>query len=178
MRTQAQGFTLIESLVAMAIAAVLLSVATPSFRSLLLNHRLSSQVDGLVTGLNYARNSALSGNVSTTVCPIGAANSTVCGTNWAAGWMTIHDPAGTPTLLHRYESPPGLPMLSAVDSSTASAVQVSFDARGLASSTADFTWCDSRGSAFARSVSTLATGFVQAGLTPGQAVWGAALSCP
>lgn len=172
------GFTLIELLVTVAIAAILLSVATPSFRTVLLNYRLSSQVDGLVTGLNYARNSALSKNVTTSVCPIGSAGSTNCGTDWGAGWMTINDPAGTPTVLHRVAATPGWPVLYAVDVSGSAASHVSFNARGMAGLQANFMWCDSRGSIFARSVSTLATGYVQAGPTAGQAVWGAALSCP
>lgn len=178
MQKQVCGFTLIELLVTVAIAAILLSVATPSFRSVLLNSRMSSQVDSLVTGLNYARNSALSGNVATTVCPVGAAGSTVCGADWGAGWMTVNSPAGSPTTLQRFTVSAGRPVLSTVVLSGSAPTQVTFDSRGMASTPVDFKLCDSRGSAFARAVSTLATGYVQAGPTPGQAVWGAALVCP
>lgn len=172
------GFTLVELLVTVAIAAILLSTAAPSFQTLVMNNRMSAQVDGLINGLNYARNAALSGNVVTTVCPIGAANSTNCGIDWGAGWIVVNDPAGSATLLHSAPAMAGRPVLRAVALNGVAPASVIFDARGLASTSANFVVCDSRGAAFARSLHTLATGYVEAGQTPGQAVWGGALVCP
>lgn len=167
------GFTLVELLVAVAIAAIVLALAAPSFQAMLMNNRLSAQVDALTSTLNYARNTALSQAVNVQVCPVGAFNSSTCGASWAAGWMVVSDPAGTPTLLQSRQIPTGNPVLSS------SAGSVVFDSRGLSTTLSSFKVCDSRGSAFARSVQVFATGFVQAGGTPGQVAWGStALSCP
>ena len=174
MRKQASvhGFTLVELMVTIAVAAILLAIAAPSFQAFLMNNRMSSQADSFFTGLNYARNTALGGNVQTVVCPVGAPGSTTCGTDWSVGWMAVSDPTGTPTLLQSYTSVAGRPILSSTAGS------VAFDSRGLASVQANFKICDYRGSSYARSLLTTATGFVQAGQKPGQAVWGGALSCP
>lgn len=168
-----EGFTLVELLVTVAIVVIVLSLAVPSFQAMLMNNRLSAQVDGLTSALNYARNTALSQAVSVQVCPIGALSSSTCGANWAAGWIVVSDPAGAPTLLQSRQAPTGDPVLSAT------ANGVIFDSRGLSTTPSSFKMCDGRGSSFARSVQVFATGFVQAGATPGQAAWGvAALSCP
>ena len=159
-------------MVTITIAGILLALAAPSFQTFLMNNRMSAQADGLFAGLNTARNSALSTNQNTVVCPIGASNSTVCGTAWSAGWMAISDPTGTPTLLQSYSAVAGRPVLSS------GATTVNFDSRGLVGSQVNFTLCDSRGAGSARSLMTLATGFVQAGPKTGQAVWGGSLTCP
>ena len=167
------GFTLLELLITMAIAALVLSLAAPSFQAMLMNNRLAAQVDALATGLSYARSIALSQSVRAQICPVGVFNSTTCGASWAAGWMVVSDPAGTPVLRQSHQIVGGNPALSA------SATQVVFDARGLAGMLVSFKLCDSRGATFSRSVQVLATGLVQVGATPGQAAWGgAALSCP
>lgn len=167
------GFTLVELLVTVAIVVIVLSLAAPSFQAMLQNNRLSAQVDGLTSALNYARNTALSQAVSVQVCPVGVLSSSTCGANWAAGWMVVSDPTGAPTLLQSRQAPTGDPVLSATANS------VVFDSRGLSTTASSFKMCDSRGSSFARSVQVFATGFVQAGATPGQVAWGStALSCP
>ncbi len=164
---------MIELMVTVAIVAIILALAAPSFRAMLMNNRLAAQVDGLTTALNYARNTALSQAVNVKVCPVGALSSSTCGASWAAGWMVVSDPAGTPTLLQSRQIPTGNPVLSS------SAGSVVFDSRGLSTTLSSFKVCDSRGAAFARAVQVFATGFVQAGNTPGQVAWGtAALSCP
>jgi type IV fimbrial biogenesis protein FimT len=167
------GFTLIELLVTIAIAAILLSLAVPSFQAMVMNNRLTAQASGLNTALNYARNTALSQAVTVAVCPVGALGSTTCGASWGAGWMVVSNPGGTATLLQSQQAPSGNAVLSS------SAASVVFGPRGLATTLSSFKVCDSRGAAFARSVQVFATGFVQAGATPGQAAWGTtALTCP
>lgn len=169
----ARGFTLIELLITIAIAAIILALAAPSFRAMLMNNALTAQVGGLTAALNYARNTALSQAINVQVCPVGVLNSTTCGASWGSGWIVVRDPAGTPTLLQSRRNPPG----SAALSSTAASVV--FDPRGLSTTLSSFKVCDNRGATFARAVQVFATGFVQAGVTPGQVAWGtAALSCP
>ena len=55
MRAQSRGFTLVELLVTLAVAAILLALATPSFADLLRANRLAAANNALVTALNVAR---------------------------------------------------------------------------------------------------------------------------
>jgi type IV fimbrial biogenesis protein FimT len=169
-----KGFTLIELLVTIAVAAILMALAVPSFQTMVMNNRLTAQAGALNTALNYARNTALSQAIPVAVCPVGTSGSTTCGASWAAGWMVVSNPAGTATLLQSQQAPSSG---SAVLSSPVTSVL--FGPRGLATTLSSFKVCDSRGAAFARSVQVFATGFVQAGATPGQVAWGTtALTCP
>jgi type IV fimbrial biogenesis protein FimT len=174
------GFTLVELLTTMAVAAIIVAYAMPSFATLMQNNRLISQRDSLVGSLRYARSTALSQNVGTQLCPFSASGSTACGTNWAAGWIVVLNPAGgaatTPplTLLQSVKTTPGGPAIS----SPTSAAAVSFDPRGLSTNAAQFVVCDSRGSSYAHSVQVFPTGFAEIGSTPGSAVWGGAIACP
>jgi len=172
------GFTLIELMVTVTIAVILLALAAPAFQGMVLNNRLSGLTDGLVSGLNFARGSALKTAVPVLVCPIGATGSTRCGADWRLGWMVIADPIASPAVLQRSTAPVSAPTLVATTADGTPLPSVSFDARGLAGTTARFTVCDPRGAAYARSVQTVATGSVQSGPVPGQAAWGGALTCP
>lgn len=55
-----QAFTLVELLIAVAVVAVLLTLAAPSFRDFILMQRLKSVHAQLVTDLQYARSEAVS----------------------------------------------------------------------------------------------------------------------
>ena len=57
---RSSGLTLVELMVALAVAAVLLVLAAPSFRDLILMQRLKSVHAQLVTDLQYARSEAVS----------------------------------------------------------------------------------------------------------------------
>jgi type IV fimbrial biogenesis protein FimT len=173
------GFTLIELLITIVIAAILMALAMPSFSSMLMNNRLSAQANAFVNALNYARSNALTQNVNAQVCPLGAAGSVTCGANWGAGWIVATLPAaGTGVLLQSYQTGPHDPILSAVAFNGVTASAIVFDPRGLAATQSNFKICDSRGATYARSLQVIATGSVQQGPTPGQAIWGGALACP
>jgi prepilin-type N-terminal cleavage/methylation domain-containing protein len=57
-----RGFTLVELLVVVAVVAVILTLAAPSFRSMIEMQRLRSITSQLVTDLQFARNEAVQRN--------------------------------------------------------------------------------------------------------------------
>lgn len=168
------GFTLIELLVGVAVLALLITLTGPSFKNMLMNNRVSAEADSFYTALNYARNTALTQNVNVVTCPFAAENSTACGGSWQSGWIVVTQPtSGAPVLLQANNTGNHDATLSST------AANVTFDPRGLATTQAQFTICDSRGGAYAQSIQVLPTGFVQIGSTMGSAVWsGGGIACP
>lgn len=81
------GFTLIELLVTMAILAILLAIGVPSYQSITTSNRITAEINGLVSHLQYARSMAVKEGQNVTV----ASNN---GNNWEGGW-TVTDASGT-----------------------------------------------------------------------------------
>ena len=88
-----QGFTLIELMVAVAIAGILLAVGVPSFAEAVKESRISSQYNALVGSLYLARSEAVKGPGQVTVCPRKSEGSEECGskTDWENGWLVFID---------------------------------------------------------------------------------------
>jgi type IV fimbrial biogenesis protein FimT len=61
-RTAARGFTMIEMMVVVVLAAVLLAVAVPSFQSVIARKRLEGVANELSTDIHYARAEAIQRN--------------------------------------------------------------------------------------------------------------------
>ena len=84
------GFTLVELLVTVAVAAVLLMVAVPSFKSITLSSKLNTSVNDLIASLNTARMEAIKSNASVQFCSNSASVNTsstlgtLCGTEAGA----------------------------------------------------------------------------------------------
>ncbi len=102
-----RGFTLVELLVVMAISAILIAAAVPSFQSLIASSRASSASGTLVSSLEFARSEAIRRNQNVTVCRTANANAPEnvlsCldtaaagfdGNDWASGWI-VFAKAGT-----------------------------------------------------------------------------------
>ncbi|MFQ5936253.1 MAG: GspH/FimT family pseudopilin [Acidiferrobacterales bacterium] len=62
------GFTLVELIITLVIAAILLAVAAPSMTSFILRDRLTTQANELVADLSYARSEAIKRGAPVTVC--------------------------------------------------------------------------------------------------------------
>lgn len=57
-----KGFTLIETMVVIALLAILTAIAVPSFKDMMINRRLESKAREYVTHMNWARSLAVSNN--------------------------------------------------------------------------------------------------------------------
>jgi len=86
----AHGFTLIELMTAVAILAILLGIAAPSFRDALLNARMTARANDLMADLNLARSEAVKRNVTAYVCTSND-NTNCTASAWRDGWIVFAD---------------------------------------------------------------------------------------
>ncbi|MDD3937832.1 GspH/FimT family pseudopilin [Rhodoferax sp.] len=90
-----QGFTLVELLVTLTIAAILLSLAVPSLASFVQSARLRGSSNELASALMFARSEAIKRGHAVTVCKSENPNALdpSCGTSatWQQGWLVFVD---------------------------------------------------------------------------------------
>ncbi|WP_448679284.1 GspH/FimT family pseudopilin [Pseudomonas nicosulfuronedens] len=84
-----QGFTLVELLSTLAIIAIALSIAAPSFSEMLRNQRASAATQELRNALDFTRETAAHSGQPISI----AANNG----DWAAGWEVFVDPGNRGT---------------------------------------------------------------------------------
>jgi type IV fimbrial biogenesis protein FimT len=83
--TRLRGFTLIELMVTLSIAAVLMMIAVPSLETYRRNSELTSATNTLLAAINAARGEAMKRGMSAMVVPTNLDN------NWNAGWVVFVD---------------------------------------------------------------------------------------
>ena len=86
-----QGFTLIELMVTLSVAAVLLTVGVPSFQEFIASNRLTSEINSFTAYLNLARSEAIKSGGRVTLCA--SSNGTSCATSggWEQGYLIYRD---------------------------------------------------------------------------------------
>jgi type IV fimbrial biogenesis protein FimT len=110
------GFTLIELIIVIALAAIIMTLAVPSYQNLIANNRITAHTNELVMAINMARSEAVKRNVRVILCRSAdpTADSPTCGGSeytWTTGWLLFatgdtnktYDPA-TDTLIRIGES--------------------------------------------------------------------------
>lgn len=83
MKQHNRGFTLVELLVSMTVLVILITIAVPSFYSLIQNNQARALGNSVATALNFARSEAIKRNTAVQVCP---GSSTNCNGSWTDGW--------------------------------------------------------------------------------------------
>ncbi len=126
------GFTLIELIVTIAVMAVLLGIAIPSFTDVTLGSKLRSQANDLAAGALLARSEAIKRNQPVTFCA--SANGATCASSggWHQGWI-VRSSGGTVILAH--------PAAANGFLITGSVISISFQPNGVGATQTALTVC-------------------------------------
>ena len=128
-KLSSRGFTIIELMVTVAIMAIGMAIAYPSFTGMIRSNRLATSTNTLISPFNLARTEAIRSNRGGGICM--SANGTSCTTSggWEQGWLVWTDldgkgdlTAGEPVVRY-FEANSGLTM-------TSDAEAIIFDQRG------------------------------------------------
>ncbi len=98
--TRYAGFTAIELLVVMAIAAILVSLALPSFRDVVSRYRVQLATEQMTSAIYFARSEAIRRGGNVTLVKRATPTSTPAGCDaptmqeWSCGWVVFVDANG------------------------------------------------------------------------------------
>jgi type IV fimbrial biogenesis protein FimT len=90
--TQGRGFSLIELIVAVALLAILTSLAIPSLHRLQEHNRITSSTNLLLTHIQLARIRAIMDAATVVICP--SMDGAICTPDneaWSHGWLVFKD---------------------------------------------------------------------------------------
>lgn len=90
-----RGFTLVELMLTVIVLAIVVGLAVPSFQALIMNNRITSQVNEITSLISYARSEASKlPDATLTVCPSTDGSSCVNSAAWEGGWIVMRDTDG------------------------------------------------------------------------------------
>lgn len=126
-----RGFSLVELMVALAVAAILAAIAIPAFDSFILSNRLSSYASAFSASARVARSEAMKRNLPVTLCK--SSNGTSCSTSggWEQGWIVL---SGTTVISRQQATVTGYVLSSSINSLT-------FQPNGLGATQSTVTVC-------------------------------------
>jgi len=140
-----RGFTMIELLVTLSIAAIMVTLAVPSFQSFLQQSRLTGHTNDLVLELASARSEAVKRGANVTVCA--SSDLATCTGTWQQGWI-VRDSGGQVLQVHT-------PYRGTICAGTTSIV---FQSSGFPVAGIVFRLYDSRGTGSGRTITVSAQG--------------------
>ncbi|MDO8298340.1 GspH/FimT family pseudopilin [Lacisediminimonas sp.] len=131
---QSRGFTLVELMVTLAIFAVLVGVAAPSFNAIMVGPRLGSFANALSASATLARSEAIKRNTSVTLCASADGAACAASGDWEQGWIVL---AGT-TVVERQQA---LTANYRAQDTLAGSRSLSFQSSGAGSTQAAIKFC-------------------------------------
>lgn len=133
--TGRRGFTLIEVLIAICVAAILVGVTVPSFTATFAKGRLEGALNGLSVDLQYARSQSIRTQRAVTL-QIGSAGNSYTISDAGGTLKTVTMPAGvslTPSVAVSFDALRGMAGVATIDGSARTAstsLRVSVNAMG------------------------------------------------
>lgn len=165
------GFTIIELMITVAIAAILVAIAIPNMQVYTQNNRLRSTAYDLVAALNTARGEALKRKTTVVLCRTATDPTTTtpaCGGTtkiWSNGWLVFVPSVSTSTtytaatdVLLAKGVTPDTSVNVKTNSAAADNVVYNSDGTITAASKATLAVCDSRGVNFGKQVDVTPVG--------------------
>jgi type IV fimbrial biogenesis protein FimT len=156
---KAAGTTLVELLAALAIVAVLATMAAPSFQTLYWDGRRTAAVNGFLHTVFLARSEAIKRARIVSVCPSSDAEHCGPGADWSTGWIVFENQDGDEPAVRAAGEPliftsAGWPGVSITSNRRAYSFRPV--TQGVVNGTVVF--CDARGAAQARAIIISHTG--------------------
>lgn len=105
-----RGFTLLELMLALAIAGIVLALGIPGLGAWLAEQELQDRADALLHALDFARSEAIKRGGRVDLCP-GTGACLGGATPWESGWIVVADTArgsGSPSIARERKAPPGI----------------------------------------------------------------------
>ena len=85
-----RGFTIIELMTTLGIAAIAITITVPNLQSLIMNSKQTGSINEMVSGMHLARNAAITTNSRVTMCA--SSNGSSCqSVGWDKGWIAFVD---------------------------------------------------------------------------------------
>ncbi len=89
---RASGFSMVELVITIAIVAILVALAFPSFEGSMRSNRVTTATNEMIASLSLARMEALRNPGGAGICA--SSDGATCGDDWDAGWMVWIDVDG------------------------------------------------------------------------------------
>jgi type IV fimbrial biogenesis protein FimT len=150
MKTRSRGFTLMELMVTLVVAAVVLGLGVPSFREFQRNNRLTVSANDMLSLAISSRNEALRRQAVVSLCPSANPTSTTATCGTGPGWISFVDTDSDCARGSAEELVSNAAIASDVNT-VANSTCISYASTGYRRlvggqpSTANFLYCDSRG---------------------------------
>lgn len=161
-----QGMTLIELMITLAIFAILIAIAAPSFDDTIKRNRVESQLREFAGRLKFARSEAVNTQRNITICHLDSGSTPSCDGLWSDGMTIFFDDDADGDLENTadvimYTKNVGSNTLAVHNSGGVALNLIQFGARGTANSKATIKLCDASANVqFARAILLELTGMV------------------
>ncbi|WP_370599950.1 GspH/FimT family pseudopilin [Pseudomonas nitroreducens] len=138
LRQAAGGFTLIELMVTIAVAAILISLAVPSFNDATLSGKLAATANDLVAGVALGRSEAIKRNALVSMCASSDGSTCASSGGWEQGWIIL---TNTAVVIQKHAAAPVGFKISAKSSDDTVITKIDFQPAGFGNDQATVTVC-------------------------------------